>query len=315
MQSFHRMWQAFTSCVFYAYLAAAMGQVILHIGYPKAGSTFLQQYFSAHPGVWYDGGAIGNYKLTGQLPADLITRKQGDGDFVISEEQLAVWQGNLDIVGVKFKPFDIKAHQLKTCKALYAQFPDAKVLIVTRGFASVMASMYSQYVSIGGIDTPAEFVTEFTAIMVDFYDYNYLLTIYRETFGVGNVVVLPFELLKQNPEKFLMLVEQQTALPHFTMDTSQVNSSLDGSEAESYRRLSKGIYKVVQILPYGIRRIVYGLYVYLLYSRKLHWLLRRFKSAPVQLVADEAVLSRFRGKATLLAEENLYAPYRKEYLI
>ncbi|MFN8300769.1 MAG: hypothetical protein U0T75_16820, partial [Chitinophagales bacterium] len=130
-----------------------------------------------------------------------------------------------------------------------------------------------------------------------------------------NVVVLPFELLKQNPEKFLMLVEQQTAFPHFTMDTSQVNNALDGGEAESYRRLSKGIYKAVQVLPYGVRRIVYGLYVYLLYSRKLHWLLRRFKSAPVQLVADESVLSRFSGKATLLAEENLYAPYRKEYLI
>lgn len=292
-----------------------MGEVIIHIGYPKAGSTFLQQYFSAHPAVWYDGSTLGNYKLTGKVPAGLAGKKSGDGVFVISEEQLAVWQGNLDIVGVKFKPFDIRAHQLQTCKALREQFPEARVLIVTRGFKSVMASMYSQYVTIGGIDTPTEFLEHFTDIMAAFYDYNYLLALYRSAFGKANVVVLPFELLKQDPAGFLRLLEQHTALPPFTMDTTQVNSSLQEEEVESYRRLSKGIYKLVQILPYAVRRVIYGLYVYLLYSRKLHWLLRFFRSKPQPLQVDASVLKAFDGKATILADENLYAPYRKEYLI
>ena len=127
--------------------------------------------------------------------------------------------------------------------------------------------------------------------------------------------MLPFELLKQDPAGFLTLVGQNTGLPAFTMDTTQVNSSLQEGEAESYRRLSKIIYTVVQVLPYSLRRLIYGLYVYLLYSRKLHGFLRLFRSRNRPLEVNRTVLQTFEGKATVLADENLYTPYRKEYLI
>lgn len=292
-----------------------MGNTVLHIGYPKAGSTFLQAYFSAHPEVFYSGDVLEDYKVTGKIPNGLAGKCPTDKQFVISEEQLTVWQGNLDIVGVKFQPFDIKKQQAEVCAQLHGRFPNAKVLIVTRGFESALSAMYSQYVSIGGIYSFESFLSEYAPIMAEFYDYNYLIDLYRQTFGAHNVVVLPFELMKHSRADFMRLMEEMLGITHFEFEAGRSNVSLEAEEAESYRKLSATIYAMVSILPYKLRRFVYGLYVYMLYRRALHGFVKLFRSKTEQLHVPPSVLALFSTRGNCLKYETIFEPYLKEYLI
>lgn len=288
--------------------------VLIHIGYPKAASTLLQHYFSAHPSVFYTGAMLDKYKRTGEVDIHAPVLSNEQTHLVISEEQLSVWRGNLDIVGIKFKDYDIAAQQKKTALQLHSAFPAAKILIVTRGFVSALHAMYSQYVSIGGILIFPEFEKHFGKIMAQFYDYTYLIKLYRSVFGEENVVVLPFEMLKENPSKFIALLNSAANLPAIEFDIAVKNASLEKEEAESYRKLSLFIYRAIQWLPYSVQQKIYGLYVYLLYSRKLHSLTGIFSSKVEAREVNAQTLSLFRGKADILRSESLFAPYSKEYL-
>ncbi len=288
---------------------------LIHIGYPKAASTLLQHYFSVHPNVYYNGELLNSYKQTGEilLPDFALTDKQTH--FVLSEEQLSVWQGNLDIVGVKFRDYDIPAQQVKTAKQLHRQFSNARILIITRGFAGAVQSMYSQYVSIGGILHFADFEKQFGQILSRFYNYNHTINAYRHTFGSENVLVLPFEMLKSNPDVFLNTINQFAELPAIEFDAGVKNASLEQREMESYRRLSSLIYNAVKPLPYNWQQKVYGLYVYALYSRKLGPLASLLGSKQTPVQASASLLNLFKGNATVLYDESFYKPYYKEYLL
>lgn len=296
------------------YLAAVAGTVI-HIGYPKAGSTWLQSYFSANPALFYDGGLTDSYKQMGKVPENIAAKAGTEKVLVLSEEQLSVWQGNLDIVGVKFQPFDIKLHQQQVCESLHHQFPEANILIVTRGFASALKSMYSQYITIGGIYTFQQFLQHYGNIMAQFYDYGYLISLYRQTFGHKQVVVLPFELLKDKPPAFLQLMQQGLQLPAFNFEGERANMALHAEEMESYRRLSLLLYGMVKWLPRKMAQMIYGSYVFMLYQRKFHGVLKMFRSQTEQLHIPTETMALFSGRAELLKYEEIFEPYLKEYLI
>ncbi|HLP52744.1 MAG TPA: sulfotransferase domain-containing protein [Chitinophagales bacterium] len=288
---------------------------LIHIGYPKAASTLLQHYFSTHPNVYYSGNLLGNYKFSGEVQIPTITLATGQTHVVVSEEQLSVWQGNLDIVGVKFKTYDVAAQQQKTAQQLHIRFPGAKILIVTRGFQSALQSMYSQYVSIGGILKFEEFEQQFGSILSAFYNYDYVIHTYRSIFGAGNVLVLPFEMLRHQPKDFINRINQFGGLPEIDFDVSVKNASLGKEEVESYRKLSWVWYKTISWLPYKAQQALYGLYVYMLYTRKLSKVTGLFSSKVEPIQVSDSTLALFAGKAEALRGETLYHPYWKEYLL
>lgn len=288
---------------------------LIHIGYPKAASTLLQHYFSTHPNAYYSGDLLGNYKFSGEIQIPHITLATGQTHLVVSEEQLSVWQGNLDIVGVKFREFDVAAQQQKTAQQLSLRFAGAKTLIITRGFQSALQSMYSQYVSIGGILKFEEFEQQFGSILSAFYNYDYVIQIYRATFGAGNVLVLPFEMLRHNPKDFISRINQFSSLPEIDFDASTKNASLDKEEIESYRKLSVAWYNAIRWLPYKAQQALYGLYVYMLYTRKLSKITGLFSSKIEPIQVSDNTLALFAGKAEALRSETLYQPYWKEYLL
>lgn len=290
-----------------------VSKVVVHIGFPKAGSSFLQQYFSAHPGIHYSGDLVGDYKSSGVLHQIQLDSK---ADLtVISEEQLSVWQGHLDIVGVRFKAFDIPQKQREVCESLFQQFPQAKILIVTRGFEDVVRSMYSQYISIGGLHTLAGFQKEFGHILSSFYDYDFIIDTYISYFGKSNVVVMPFELLKHNAELFLREMEKSLEIPQFSGEQATVNSSLEEGEIRSYRRLSNALYRIIAPLPYTLKKMIYGLYVYLLYTRKLSGLSKVLPTEAEDLKVDNEALLLFSGKSSILEDYKQFAPYLDAYRV
>lgn len=288
-------------------------QVIIHIGYPKAGSDFLWSYFNSNPAFFVEGNDFNmRYISSGELPAELNRDVPPDKHYVISEEQLSVWGGNIDIVGVRFKQYDIKSHQKKICQRLHAAFPQAKILIVTRGFEKALRSMYWQYISIGGILNFSDFQNEYAAHFSDFYDYDYLIPLYRSFFG-KNAIVLPFELLHADSTAFLRAVEARCNLPCFDFAENKMNVS-QPEKISSYRFLSLLLYRSIQLLPYSLQKKIYQRYMLLLRMQKLEWAVQLFPPGKPQLHISTATLRLFANKAILLKNEPLYQPFAQEYL-
>lgn len=290
-----------------------MQEVLLHIGYPKTGSTFLTDYFLKNPALHVERSAFDDYRQTGVISAQALSQPVSGKCYVISEEQLSVWRGELDIVGVRFKPYDIKAHQASICKNLYTLFPSAKILIVTRGFESAFRSMYWQYVSIGGTFALKEFQKNYSGYFADFFDYEYLIRLYQQVFGGKQVTVLPFELLLENSELFLATMEQQCGLPHITYNSEKINAALY-DKTESYRMLSSFVYGVTQLFPRNLQIKIYGLYSLSLYKRKLSWLPNVTSSETLKSL-EQTTMNLFRGKAEILRNNELFQPYLHHYIL
>ena len=109
--------------------------------------------------------------------------------FVISSEHLSVWKSDSDIVGMRngLKKYDIKAYQEKLRDTLYAVYPTAKILIVTRGYTSLFQSFYSQYLAIGGTYDFENLLKSMWDNFPDLFDYSRVVSLYREKFGEENV--------------------------------------------------------------------------------------------------------------------------------
>ncbi|HXH18543.1 MAG TPA: hypothetical protein VNJ07_05620 [Chitinophagales bacterium] len=288
-----------------------MPEILLHIGYPKTGSNFLRQYFNSNDKLFVEGSTFtDNYIKTGKISAELASKTEKH--HIISEERFSVWGGEVEIVGVKFKPYDIKSHQKETCRSLKAAFPEAKVLIVLRGFKSALRSMYWQYVSIGGIFSFPKFQQNYREYFADFYDYDFLVRTYREVFQ-NKVILLPFELLEEDSVKFLGIMEDKCALPHADFTATKANASLT-EKIDFYTILSRLIYEMIQPFPYSLQKKIYGKYANALYNRKLNHISKLF-SRHRKLEIDEETLRLFIGKAEVVRNEKLFEPYREAYFL
>lgn len=295
----------------------SMSRSLLHIGYTKAGSSYLQGWFAAHPELHYAHQALHGFRRTPEISTFAHEAAADPAYFVTSDEDLAFWKGPLEPLGLEMRPYDVRGHQRRVCALLRHLFPQATVLIVTRGFASVIGSAYAQYVRAGGrLDFP-ELQRATQDLMVDFWNYDYLVDLYREAFGSGNVVVLPYELLLRDSEDFLRRLASRLGLQHLPHPAERVNPALDGRVIERVRRLSRGILRMLRPLPRATQRSIYAAYTRALAGEPLVRLLghRMRPDARSSTFAPPAeFLLRFRGRAARLCADSAYAEFCAEYL-
>ena len=93
---------------------------------------------------------------------------------------------------------------------LHAAFPDAKILMVVREQRASLLSHYREYIAngfsgdlarfIGGPELPPGFAPD---CPLDHFEYDALVGHTQALFGANNVLVLPFEMLKEQRERFL----------------------------------------------------------------------------------------------------------------
>jgi hypothetical protein len=77
---------------------------------------------------------------------------------------------------------------------------------VTRGFRSMMLSTYSQYVRTRGLASVAAVAAlagSAGTVNQAPWNYDFLIRLYRCAFGEAKVMVLPFELLRDDASAFL----------------------------------------------------------------------------------------------------------------
>lgn len=273
---------------------------LLHVGYPKTGSNFLRRWFRDHPQLAYSEGGIAGFQSVYDIARQGAAPQEDVRYRVTSSESIVLSDTRTD-------PAEA---QERTCTLLADLFPNAHVLIVTRGFRSMIFSSYSQFIRSGADVTLEEFVAH--PLLGQPWDYDRVLAMYERAFGAEKVIVLPYELLRDDADRFVRALEERLGLTHQAAKPGRVNTSLSAAEMYWYPRWTR----VVQRLPIG--------------SRLKHLYLRgifanRFRSAVAALqrvrpgtpvTADaipEELIASYRAKASLLRAHPLYAPYARDY--
>lgn len=188
--------------------------VLVHAGYHKTASTWLQHQFFVADNGW---GRIDDDRevrravvLPRELDYDpahievLLRRRVDDARArsllpVISDERLSghPHSGGYDSL--------IVARRLKQL------VPDARLLLVVREQVSMARACWSQYVQFGGTFRVGDYLDPVNDGMVPLFswghlEYDRLVHAYHELFGAARVLVLPFELFVAQRDEFLARV-------------------------------------------------------------------------------------------------------------
>ncbi|MCB0704431.1 MAG: sulfotransferase [Saprospiraceae bacterium] len=199
-----------------------MGSLLIHIGYNKTGSTWLQEalfprkdlgflsfleledreriYRSLvrqHP-LTFDGVDILGYYN------EKISLAENSGLLpVFSNERFS---GDPHSAGYDTKEIADKLYQL---------FPDSRVVIVVREQQSMLLSTYRQYVRAGGprslrgyFHPPERGSRRVPMFDPEYFEYDHLVAYYQALFGKENVLVLPYEWLRIKPLDYVQKLLQ-----------------------------------------------------------------------------------------------------------
>lgn len=224
-----------------------MTEVFLHVGFPKTGTTFLQEVCFPHlKGVHaviqrYPSPPTGMIKRLWRLAeayplfidmdenrAEVNRFVEGitDGKLLISSERL---------VGDILWTFH---DHVRVTDGLHDLFPSARIILTIRRQDDFLESLYRMYVKSYFYPTIDGFLCYtdgqfrdwirpplvFPSINVWRLNYHVYAQNYAAAFGRKNVTVLPYELLRDDPERFhTALAEFMAIEPYFPRDSTIVN--------------------------------------------------------------------------------------------
>ncbi len=187
---------------------------IVHIGLPKTGTTTLQNaLFAKQDQFAYIGKEQNLYTDTLR---DLINRISFQDSLDYDPAEVAALVATLHngskplLVSDEIFSVEGRADRHLVAERLHRLFAPATVLIVVRNQAAMLQSMYLNHVR-GSGQRIVSFATwlqqtyggiRFPDIYRVALDYEPLVRTYEDVFGAGNVLVLPFELIREENSLF-----------------------------------------------------------------------------------------------------------------
>lgn len=306
-----------------------MRKNLIHIGYAKAGSTFLKKWFSVHPQLQYEESGIGGFTDVYRI-IDWSARNIENLPkyYVTSGESLgAGWTNHYGSLVLAIKKGNYNTEnkvvetQTKVCHTLFEIFPKSKIVIITRGFESALLSSYSEFIKAGGDLILSEYLKMLDQVLLQWLDIDFIYTIYAETFGEENIIMLPFELLKESQDDFIRLLEGKLEIDHVEIDFGVQNPSFTQVEMILYRKIARSfLLPLDNILPQKIMGYIYSRYSsHVVRPNRLKkivlWLDKLFKPTIEGLEIPDEYLMQFINNASCLLKFPLYEKYLSEYLI
>jgi hypothetical protein len=180
---------------------------LLHIGYHKTGTTWLQRHVFGDPesGFSQMSGAqrliaVNAFDFKPKRIRRQMGRKMGEARGlvpVLSSERLS---GEPHFGG-----YDSEL----IADRLAAVFPEARILVVVREQTSMFLSIYKEYIRRGGAASLRQYLAApgdgywMPQFRFEFLEYHRLIRYYQDLFGAESVKVLPYELLRARPGAFL----------------------------------------------------------------------------------------------------------------
>lgn len=286
---------------------------LIHVGYPKAGSTYLQRWFEAHPQIAYVEGGITGYGTVYDIVAEAASPAAVAPLWrVTSTEGLTAPFESIGQWAAEFRHGRM-AEIERACLSLAKVFPGATVLIVTRGFRSMILSSYSQYVRSGGTRTLEALMSHERGAD---HPWNYEATIvhYRARFGAEKVIVLPYEMLREEPARFLREIELRLGLDPGPAPADRINPSLSPAELAWYPRLACAAHRLPVIGARAHRLLARAAFRNRL--RRPIAIMQHLAPRPgvTSAMIDDGMIETFRGYADSLRDEPLFEAYAEDYL-
>ena len=205
---------------------------LLHIGYHKTGTTWLQRHVFGDPMAGFSqmGGAqrliaVNAFDFRPKRIRKQMERQMGRAQAqglvpVLSSERLS---GEPHFGG-----YDSEL----IADRLAAVFPDARILMVVREQTSMFLSIYKEYIRRGGAATLRQYLATprdgywLPQFRFEFLEYHRLIRYYQDLFGAESVKVLPYELLRAQPGAFLGQIGEFVGVPVAQPQLRPMNVSL-----------------------------------------------------------------------------------------
>ncbi len=201
--------------------------ILLHLGYPKTGTSFLQErFFQKFNNIFYNvpKPEIRKYFISpwafgfeSQKAEELCSKYLGTKKDVVvfSSEDLSGFPHYHDFASKNI------------ADRLYHCLPTAKILIVIREQRSMLKSSYFQYLKNEGSYNLDQYfmppgIKNFSR---DSLKYHYLIEYYQKLFGSNKVLVLPYELFRDNPQEFMSKI-----CTHISLEPNEIIGQMNFSE-------------------------------------------------------------------------------------
>jgi hypothetical protein len=227
------------------------GNMLLHVGYQKTGSTWLQR-------ALFDKGRHG-FMPWGKERSEQPSRFMWQADRLdcsiteLRDAYLDRMRPETDpgsCIVLSYESFVGSAmgggHNSEwNARTLQKMFPDTRILIMIREQRSMLLSIYAQYVKTGGplsidrfLDLPPD--ARIPHFNRRFYEYHKLVAYYRQLFGDDRVLVLPFEMVAGDADVLVRRLQEFCGLPMVgpPVETSVFNESPNPMALELMRRLN-----------------------------------------------------------------------------
>jgi hypothetical protein len=194
-------------------------QPLVHIGYHKTGTTWLQQEVFSNSAAGFSqlGGAqrliaVDTFGFKPRKVRRLMERRIGEVRNlgltpVLSSERLSG--------APHFGGYDSEI----IADRLAAVFPNARIMVVIRQQTDMFLSIYKQHIRRGGAASLRQYLAPprdgywMPQFRFEYLEYHRLIARYQDLFGAANVLVLPYELLRARPGEFLAKVSGFVGLP------------------------------------------------------------------------------------------------------
>lgn len=195
--------------------------ILIHIGYPKTASTWLQQQFFKDPRSGFaapwtlpNAEAIEHFTLSNPYGFDpKVVRKYFEAGIKQSNsKQLVPVISNEIIGGDPLRQWDWGR---EAADRIYQTFPDAHILVLIREQCQMLLSLYRQHIKQGGNMTLERFVDLGEerpgfrpGCRIENLEYHRLIHYYQNLFGSQNVLVWPFEQFKQDLHTSIVMFQK-----------------------------------------------------------------------------------------------------------
>lgn len=208
-------------------MTSSPNAVLLHVGYIKTATTFLQNQLFSGPaeGLELGGGdqtrslMVQHFLLSDDYTFDPIGTRAALEQIsqpVRARGNIPVWSEEMLLGNPPTRTYN----GWRTAQKLHQTFPQAKVLITIRRQQTIAFSMYREYILGGGTLPLRSFIGTgqepdgFSPILVpDFLQYDRAVAHFHTLFGAGNVCVLPQELLFSDPHQYFERLAEFTDCP------------------------------------------------------------------------------------------------------
>jgi len=201
-----------------------MKRVLLHIGYHKTATSWLQNQLFVSTNTVFEPLSKNSHGQS-TLGRKFLFNHEG---YLISSFDLNTSELNKELETISatkpnlYNKIPVVSHEnlsgnpccggpdaMSCARRLHNFFPDARVLIVIREQKSFLLSFYFQYLHMRGMKSINKFLKnrfddlKIPSFSPDHLIYNGLIKHYFELFGSENVIVLPYELFRTNPQQFI----------------------------------------------------------------------------------------------------------------